>query len=131
MTDTNPPDNNPSPGDIAAEFRELGKSLTDMLKNAWTSQERQKLQKEIEAGLAELSATLNQAATQFRESPAGKNFKAELEDLRKRVESGKVEAQVREEVLTALRAANAELKKVASRPPFAHPGSDDTDKAGS
>ncbi len=122
MTDSIPPQGKPAPEDIASEFTELGKSLTSLLRSAWESEERKKLQKEIEAGLTDLSGTLSKAATEFSESPTGQNLKADLKDLRQRVESGEVEAQVRQDVLSALRAANAELKKVASQPPFTSTG---------
>jgi hypothetical protein len=46
MTDPLPPEN-----DLAAEFRRLGENLRSALQSAWESEERLRLQDEIERGL--------------------------------------------------------------------------------
>lgn len=120
MSDQKPSDREatpqePSGDDILIELRELGKNLCEVLHSAWESEERKKLQREIETGLADLGATLSQAATEFAESPAGKTIKSDLEDLHQRIQTGEMEMKIRDEVLSALRAANSGLKKAAER----------------
>jgi len=103
--------------DIVTELRELGKNLQALLRANWESEERKKVQAELQAGLNDLGKSLSQAATEFQESPAGQTFKADLEDLHERIRSGEVETKVRSEVLNALRLANEGLKKAAQKPP--------------
>ena len=100
---------------LADEFRSLGKNLLEALRSAWEAPERKRLSEELESNLNELSVTLRQEMDAFRESPTGQRLKDDLEDLGDRVRSGAAESKVREELLTALRAANQELSKVAQR----------------
>ncbi len=107
---------NPTPeNDLVNEFRTLGKNLVEALRTTWESPERKKLEKEISDGLNDLANTLRTEAHQFKESPAGQQFKSDIDNLRQRVRSGEVENQVRSELLGALRTVNQELQKVTSR----------------
>jgi hypothetical protein len=54
-------------------------------------------------------------AESFTESNSGQQLKADLDDLRQRVQSGETGAKVRDEVLKALKLLNAELEKAARR----------------
>jgi hypothetical protein len=102
-------------GEVASEFKDLGENLKSILQNAWESEERKNLQREIESGLANLGKTLEQAAKEFKESEAGQRLKADAEDLHQRIRSGEVETRVRDDLLAALRKVNSELEKVLSR----------------
>ena len=106
-----------STSDVTSEFRLLGQNLKEILQSAWESEERRKLQREIEAGLSELGRTLNQTVEEVRESPTGQRIKSEAEGLRGRIHSGELESQLREDLLSALRRVNAELEKAASKMP--------------
>ena len=107
MTSDSPPPEN----ELADELRNLGQNLKGILQAAWESEERRKLQKEIQAGLAELQKTVADLAA----SPSGQRLKAEVQDLGERARSGQVEAQLRNDLLAALRTINAELEKAAKR----------------
>jgi HD-GYP domain-containing protein (c-di-GMP phosphodiesterase class II) len=107
----------PSQSDVTSEFRRLGQHLKEILQATWESQERRKLQQEIETGLSELGRSLNQTVEEFKESPAGQRIKTEAEDLRGRIRSGELESQLREDLLSILRRVNTELEKAASQPP--------------
>jgi hypothetical protein len=96
---------------LGEEFAELGRNIKQALQAAWASEDRQKLQAEIEAGLKEASQAVQQAADEFSRSQAGQTFKAEAEDFQKRVQSGELEAKIRSELQAALRIANQELKR--------------------
>ena len=113
--------------DVAAEFSTLGKNLMTLLQSAWESEERKNLQREIEAGLAELGKTLNQAVSEFKESPAGNRLREEAEGLRARVRSGEVETQIRDDLLAVLRKINVELEKATGprTPEVTHPPSEE------
>ena len=100
--------------EIGDEFRQLGKNLISMLQSAWESEERKKLQQEIETGLRELGAALDQAATDFKQSPAGQQLKTDVEEFHTRVRSGEVENKIRTELVSVLRALNYELTKAST-----------------
>jgi CII-binding regulator of phage lambda lysogenization HflD len=102
---------------ITDEFVELGRNIQKALEAAWASEERIKLQAEIEAGLKEANKALKQAADDFSQSQAGQTLKVETEGLQKRLQSGEVEAKIRSDLLSALRMANEELKKAFSGRP--------------
>ncbi len=116
MDNPNPTTTNPPPNEIADELRELGKNLQALLRSAWESEERKKVQSELQTGLNELGKSISQAAAEFSQSPAGQTLKADIEDLHQRIQSGEVETKVRSEVLSALRAANEGLKRTTKKP---------------
>ncbi len=114
----NNPNETKSPSDnIGDQLNELGKNLLDALQSVWQSEERRKLQKEIEDGLASLGASLSQASKDFSNSPAGKAIKEDVEDLQERWRTGEVESKVRSEVSEALRKVNEELLKATRKNP--------------
>jgi type I site-specific restriction-modification system R (restriction) subunit len=112
-----------SSGNIADEFNQLGQNLLQALRMAWESDERKKLQQEMETGLNDMVKSLKQAGNEFAQSPAGQNIKTEFDDFRQRVESGEVETKVRSEVLSALQTVNAELKRVMQKQQAENPSS--------
>jgi hypothetical protein len=103
----------PQPEDnLAEEFRSLGKNIVEVLRSAWEAPERKRLQQELEDGLNELGSTLRREAEHFSSSPAGQQFKSEVQDFGERLRSGEVETKTREEMLKAMQMANAELQKI-------------------
>jgi hypothetical protein len=104
-----------SSDEIVNELRDLGNNLKNILQSVWESEERKKTQKDIENGLNELATTLSKTANDFANSPTGQTLKADVADFQQRVRTGEVETKVRNEVLSALRAANDGLKKAAPR----------------
>ncbi len=101
-------------GDIAAEFVEFGRNIKIALQTAWASEDRRKLQSEIEKGLKEVGEALKQATNDFPRSQAAQILKTDAEDFQKRVQSGELEAKVRSEVLAVIQMANEQLKKAFS-----------------
>ena len=110
-------------GEVSAELRELGRNLKNAAKAAWESEEGRRLQRELTTGFAALEAGLREAAGEFSASPAGQHVQSEVHDFSERVRAGQVEAQLRADLVSALRLVNAELKKAT------RPASDSTDKA--
>jgi hypothetical protein len=100
--------------DLADEFRKLGANLKQAFRGTWESEERQRLQRDIEDGLADISASLKDAAHDFAASPTGQQLKADLQNIESRVRSGEMEAKIREELVKALRTINTELEKAAA-----------------
>ena len=118
MTEESQAKSDPSPDensseDVSAEWQDLGQNLRNVFQNTWASEERRKLQDDIEAGLADFASTINKAVEDFQESPTGQRLKTDVDDFHERVKSGEVEGKAREEVAAALRRINTELEKVS------------------
>jgi hypothetical protein len=99
--------------DLGEEFRRLGRNLKEALQAAWDSDERRRLEGEIESGLNNAAAALKGAAKELSETPAGQHLRDEIKDLGQRVRSGEVESRVRQDVVSGLKALNAELERAA------------------
>lgn len=117
MTDSNPNENKSSNESISDQLNELGKNLRDAMQAAWSSEERRKLQQDIEDGMASLGASLSQAARDFSNSPTGQTIKDDVKDLQQRWRSGEVGSKVHSEVMDALRKVNEELQKATQKNP--------------
>jgi len=117
MSDNNQNENKTQNDDIGEQLNELGKNLRETLRTAWESDDRRKLQQEIETGLTNLRDSLNQAAKDFSNSQAGQNLKEDVEDLQERWKRGEVGSKVRSEVAEALRTVNKELQKTYQKSP--------------
>ncbi|HSB67510.1 MAG TPA: hypothetical protein VLD65_13115 [Anaerolineales bacterium] len=122
MSDANPNETKTPNDNISDQLNELGKNLREALRSAWETEERRKLQKEIEEGLANLGASLSQAAKDFENSPAGQSLKEDVKDMEERWKSGEVGSKVRSDIAEALRKVNAELQKATRKPPSDTPG---------
>lgn len=110
MTDTPSPEKN-----LADEFRSLGRNLSEALRSAWESPERKDVQQQIEGGLSELGNTLQREHDNFVKSPAGQQFKSEIEEIGQRFQSGEAQAAMRQELLEVLQAANSGLKNLIDK----------------
>jgi len=115
MSESPLPNQEQPAGDVAEELRNLANNLKETLSTAWESEERKKLQGEIETGLADVVNTLSQAASEFKKSPAGQQLKKDAEDIHQRIRSGEFETKARSELLNALRLVNIELEKLRSK----------------
>ena len=117
MSDTNPNENKSPNDNISEQLNELGKNLREALQSAWESEERRKLQKEIEDGLANLGASLSQAAKDFSSSPTGQSLKEDVKDIQERWRTGEVRSKAHSENVEALRKVNTELQKTTKKNP--------------
>ncbi len=117
MSDSNPNENKTPNDSISDQLNELGKNLREALQSAWESDERRKLQKEIEDGLANLGDSLSQAAKDFSNSPTGQNLKEDVKDMQERWRTGEVRSKVHTELVDALRKVNNELQKATKKNP--------------
>jgi 5'-deoxynucleotidase YfbR-like HD superfamily hydrolase len=102
------------PTDLASEFRRLGENLKEALRAGWDSEERRRLESEIETGLDAAATAIRGAARELSESPTGQRLRAELHDLGERARSGEMESRVRQDIVSALQAINRELEQAAA-----------------
>jgi hypothetical protein len=101
--------------DLGEELRSLGANLKQVLEGAWQSDERVRLQQEIETGLKDAAEAMRSAATDFEHSPAGQKLKSEMKDIGEKMRTGELRDEVRSELVEILRKLNEELRSVASR----------------
>jgi hypothetical protein len=101
--------------DLGEELRSLGANLKQILEEAWQSEERVQLQREIESGLNEAAGTLRSAASEFDQSAAGQRLKSEMKDIGEKMRTGELQGQARSELVEILRKLNDELRAAASR----------------
>jgi hypothetical protein len=78
-------ENQTSENKVADELLQIGKNLTEVVKAAWESQERRRLQQEIASGLSELSELLRKEAEHAKASPTGQRIRSSAEDLKERI----------------------------------------------
>jgi ElaB/YqjD/DUF883 family membrane-anchored ribosome-binding protein len=125
MSDNYPNDSSSTNDNISNQLNELGKNLRQILQSAWQSEERKKLQNEIEEGLKGMRDSLNQAAQDFSSTPTGKTISDDVKDFQERWRSGEVQSKARSEIMDALRKVNDELQQAAQKntpPPTDKPG---------
>jgi hypothetical protein len=109
-------ENNKIPeGDLKEEFRNLGKNLVDAIRAAGESPGWQKLSSDIEGGLSEFGTTVKKEYETFKDSPTAQQVKSDIDNFQSRIKAGEVEDKVREELITALKAVNSELRKVSEK----------------
>ncbi len=101
--------------EMADELRNLGKNLEDFIKTLWESEERKKVQKDVEDSATQVSESLNRAAKEFSGSDTGQRLKADVEDIQRRFESGELQEKAQSEMLNVLKWINTELDKVSTR----------------
>jgi hypothetical protein len=110
--------------DLSEELRQLGVNLKEALRSAWESEERKKLQQEIETGLQGLGVELQKAADEIDVQEIGQEIKSGIGDASQKFQSGEFGSKVRTELLGVLRTINAELQDARSK--WSPPGGSET-----
>jgi hypothetical protein len=100
---------------LADEFQALGKNLVDVMRAAWESPERKRLQQEIESGLQELETTIKREAETFSNSPTGERLKQDVSKLGEKINTSDTPELIRQELIKALQTANFELQNIINR----------------
>lgn len=99
-------DEQPNESNLAKEFRQLGDNLVKAMRAAWDSPERKRVESEISSGVSELSRTLRNEAERLTSSGVAQHVKAG---------AGEMGTRLREELVSALKVANAHLAEAAVR----------------
>lgn len=102
-------------GDLKDQFRNLGDNIENVLNAAWDSQERQKVQDEIGDGLNEIGEILENLVGGFRDSEPGQKIMEEMDNLSEKFQSGELQAQARENLMSALQRINSQLEKASDK----------------
>lgn len=93
-------------GSLAQEFRQLGDNLVKAMQAIWESPERKRLEGELSSGVSELSSTLRREADRLTSGGMAKQVRSG---------AGEMSTRLREELVSALKAANAHLAEAAVR----------------
>lgn len=102
-------------GDLHEEFRNLGQNIKAALNTAWNSDERKRVQTNIQDGLNDLGNAINDLINEIQTSEVGKKVIDEVDQIGEHLRSGEVKEKTREGVLSALKKMNAELEKAADK----------------
>lgn len=106
---------NNTEGQVRDEFRNLGENLKAIVNAAWESEERRKIQHEVEEGINELSQAVNELLNKFQTSDVGEKVSEGADKIGEQIRSGEAEAKLRDGLVTALQTFNAELQKAAGK----------------
>lgn len=102
-------------GDIAEEFKRLGRQFADTLETMWNSEERRRVEAEIREGVRSFADEVDKVIRNARQSPAVSRVKEEAVGVKERVETGEVTDRAREGVVQGLRWLSNELERLANQ----------------
>lgn len=105
----------PEEGNLKREFQTLGENLKGLVKAAWESEGRKKIERDIEDGLVDLGKSLEALVKEISEGPAVKRLQDEFDDFQERFQSGEVQTKARDELLEALQKINSELRAAVGK----------------
>ena len=107
-------ENNQKPT-FSDEIRGLGENISELVKTAWDSPQKEELQNELESGIQELKNAINQIAEDFSSSDTGKHIKSEINEIKEDISSGKLEEKIEEEILNTIKTINNEITNVINK----------------
>jgi hypothetical protein len=99
--------------EIENELHNLRHNLEGFFTALWESEERQQIQDEIKDQLKQLGETLDKAANDLSQSDTGKQIRADIEDIRRRYESGELREKGYAELMNVLKRINLELESAS------------------
>ncbi len=108
---TTPPDDDA----LKRELNALGENLHRALLGVWESEDRKRLQSDVESGLEAVLHNLRSEVREFQDSDTGKRLKNDLKALEEDLRAGETAARVREEIVRVVRSLNQELER-SNRP---------------
>lgn len=124
-------ESNQDESDLTEELRQLGANLTGTLRSAWASEERQKVQQEIESGLQSINEEFRRAGDEIDLKGIGEEVRSGVEDASQKIQTGETGDRVRNELLSVLQTINSQLKDVQTRwePPTEESADSDSEAA--
>jgi hypothetical protein len=110
MTQENRPSSN-----ITDELSKLGTQVAEALRMAWESDERKRLQAEVQEGLQKFSAELDSTVKRAADSDKTKKIVNQTQEVFVKAQQSEVADNVRDGLLTGLQALNRELGRLLDR----------------
>ena len=114
---------------LQGELNALGENLQRAIRTVWQSDERKKLQADVEGGLEAALQHLRGELKEFQDSETGERLKADLQSVENDLRSGETATMMRQEILRVLQRLNAELEQ-ATRPVTGGSGPSDKEPGG-
>jgi ElaB/YqjD/DUF883 family membrane-anchored ribosome-binding protein len=100
--------------ELVNELNKLGENLANLLKSAWDSDERRSVEREISAGLEQMSKKLNDAAEKVRTDAYVSNAKQAAKDAWQTANVPTVLEEMRKGVISTLNRINEDLSSRAT-----------------
>ena len=103
--------------EVGRQFKALGESLAAALRAGWENEENRTRLQDMQTGLESLVSEVGQAIQETVESPEAGHVKAEAQKAANTVAGvlDETTAEVRPQLVSALRQVNSELQKVIDR----------------
>lgn len=110
--------------DLAEEFRKFGRQFAETVQLAWHSEERQRVESEIRAGVKSFADEVDKVIREAKRSDTAEKVRTEAEEVKTRVETGELNQRARESIVQGLNWMSSELSKLAEQfnPPQKSPG---------
>jgi MoxR-like ATPase len=100
---------------VAEELNNLGKQFVSVIRTAWESEDRKRIQDEIMEGLQKFGDEITNTLQKASESETGKEVTAKAEKVITDVKASDVADDVRKGLLSGLDALNVELGKLSEK----------------
>ena len=100
---------------VAEELNNLGKQFVSVIRTAWESEDRKRIQDEIMEGLQKFGDEITHTLQKASESETGKEVTAKAEKVITDVKASDVADDVRKGLLSGLDALNVELGKLSEK----------------
>jgi hypothetical protein len=100
---------------VSDELSKLGKQFSDVIRTAWESDDRKKIQDEIIEGLQKFGDEVTEALQKAAESEPGKQVASQAEKVIADVKESNVAEDVRKGLLQGMDALNRELGKLSEK----------------
>lgn len=101
--------------DIVEELRDVGKQFADTLNRAWNSEERNRVEEEVRAGVKAFGEEVDKVITGVRSGNARETVKEQTERVNTRVNPSDAGEKAKEGIVSGLRWLSTELGKAADR----------------
>ena len=101
--------------EVVEELKQLGQQIGRALKAVWESPERQELEQEVREGLRTLGEQVDEALQVAKERLEAEGIPEQAQRVISSVEKTPVAQEIREVLLTGLRALNQELSRLLKK----------------
>jgi uncharacterized phage infection (PIP) family protein YhgE len=103
------------PGDeLLSELTELADRFANVVRVAWNSEQRKRVETDVKAGLDTLSTSLEESFRQVSASPEAKDLQNKATEVGEKVSGSKFVAEIAGALTTGLRALSDQLEKLAT-----------------
>ena len=109
---------------LADELNRLGENLGKVLKNAWASDERRSIEKELNSGLEQLVKRVNEAVESAQADATLNKAKAKAKEAWETARGPQIVGEMRTGIVDTLRKLNEDLAKRTAPPATPPPASE-------